>query len=79
MKPFLLKLKSWWMAFAKVLNWFSTRVLLSIAYFIVIGVPALFLLLIRKDLLQRKFTQQKSYWSDKEPVNHTHEQAHHQF
>lgn len=67
------------MAFAKVLNWFSTRVLLSIAYFIVIGVPALFLLLIRKDLLQRKFTQQKSYWSDKEPVNHTHEQAHHQF
>ena len=79
MKPILLKLKSWWMAFAKVLNWMSTRVLLTIAYFIVIGVPALFLLLIRKDLLKRKFSSQQSYWEDKEPMKHTLEEAQHQF
>ncbi len=79
MKPFLLKLKSWWMQFAKILNWISTRILLTIAYFIVIGVPALVLLIIRKDLLHRKFTSQKSYWIEKEPVKHTLEQAQHQF
>ena len=79
MKSIFNKLKQWWMAFAHAWGWVSTRVLLSLAYAIFFGVGAIVLLLIRKDLLHRKFTKQQSYWIDKEPVQHTLEQSKQQF
>ena len=72
-------LKKWWMVFAHAVGWFNTRVLLTIAYVLIIGIGAIILKLIRKDLLHREFTQEKSYWKDKEPVKHSLEEAQRQF
>ncbi len=73
------KLKSWWMAFAHALGWFNTRLLLTVFYFVVIAIPAIILKIIRKDLLQRKYETTGSYWIDKPKIQHTVEQAKHQF
>jgi hypothetical protein len=72
-------LKSWWMAFAHALGWFNTRLILTLFYLVIIGIPALVLKLIRKDLLHRKYTSASTYWVPKEPVKHTLEQAKNQF
>ena len=63
------------MAFAHAVGWFNTRVLLTVAYVIFFGLGAIVLKLIRKDLLNRSFSDAPSYWKDKEPVEHTTEQA----
>ena len=80
-------LKKWWMAFAQTVGWFNTRLLLTIFYVIIIGLPAIFLKLFRKDLLDRKIARHQadgqggrlSYWVEKEKVEHTLETARHQF
>ena len=72
-------LKEWWMAFARALGWFNTRLLLTVVYVVLFALPALVLKLLRKDLLDRKFNNNSSYWINKEKVAHTIEQAKHQF
>ena len=72
-------LKGWWMAFAHALGWFNTRLILTIFYIVIVGIPAIILKIIRKDLLQRKYTTAASYWVPKEPVKHTLETAKNQF
>lgn len=72
-------LKKWWMTFAHAVGWFNTRLLLTLAYVFIFALPALYLKLIRKDLLNRKFNNSTSYWIDKEKVLHTAEQAKRQF
>ena len=72
-------LKSWWMKFAHALGWFNTRVLLIITYVVMIAFPAIFFFVFRIDLLKRKKRQQESYWIDKTPLDHSVEQAKHQF
>ncbi len=72
-------LKDWWMSFAHALAWVNTRLILTIFYFIIIGLPAIVLKIIRKDLLHRKYTTDSSYWIKKDPIQHTLEQAKHQF
>ena len=67
------------MAFAHALGWFNTRLLLTVFYFVIIAVPAIILKIIRKDLLQRKYETTGSYWIDKPKIQHTVEQAKHQF
>lgn len=79
MKNILNTLKRWWMAFARALGWLNTRVLLSIVYAILIGIPALVLKLLRKDLLDGKIGDRSSYWIPKEHVTHSLDQAKHQF
>lgn len=72
-------LKQWWLAFARALGWFNTRVLLTIVYIFVIGIPAIVLIIVRKDLLDRKLGDRESYWVPKETIAHTLEQAKHHF
>ena len=79
MKDVFRILKSWWLAFARALGWVNTRVLLSIVYVVIIGIPAIVLKLIRKDLLDRKRSNAASYWAPKESASHSIEQAKHQF
>jgi hypothetical protein len=79
MKKILLILKQWWMKFAHVVGWFNTRLLLTLVYVILFAIPAIVLKLIRKDLLDRKFSNTASYWKEKEKGIHTIEQAKHQF
>jgi hypothetical protein len=72
-------LKKLWMAFARALGWFNTRLLLTVVYVVLFALPVLVLKLLRKDLLDRKFNDSSSYWINKEKVAHTIEQAKHQF
>jgi hypothetical protein len=71
-------LKKWWMAFARALGWFNTRLLLT-AFYIILGIPALILKLIRKDPLDRAFDNRQSYWKDKESFPQTVDRSKHQF
>jgi hypothetical protein len=72
-------LKKSWMAFAHAVGWFNTRLLLTIFYVIIIGIPAIVLKLFGKDLLDRKPGRTMSYWVEKEKVGNTLEEAKHQF
>jgi hypothetical protein len=67
------------MKFANAIGWVMTRIILTIMYLIIIGIPAIFLWIFRKDLLNRRFSNIASYWIDKEPVPHTVEHAKHLF
>jgi len=67
------------MTFTRALGWVSTRLLLTIFYFIILALPAIILRIIRKDLIHRTFEKQDSYWIKKPKINHTIEQAKHQF
>jgi len=67
------------MAFAHALGWINTRVILTLFYFIILALPALFVKLFRKDLLHRRMQKSGSYWITKAPLKHTLEEAKHQF
>ena len=57
-----------WMAFAHVLGVIMTYLLLTVTFFLVITPMGLFLRLIGKDFLDRKFSSKKhSYWIAVEP------------
>jgi Saxitoxin biosynthesis operon protein SxtJ len=75
----LRKLKSYWMKFAYALGWLNTRVILTLMYIVVIGIPAIIMWIFRKDPLHRRYSDAPSYWIDKEPVPHTIEHAKHLF
>lgn len=64
-------LKKGWMTFAFALGWFNTRLLLTIVYVVLIGIPAIVLKVIRKDLLDRRWHDRASYWRIKETVDRT--------
>jgi len=72
-------LKKFWLAFAYAFGRFNTRLLLTIVYFSIIALPAIVLMLIRKDLLDRRFNNKSSYWTKKELIKHTLDEARHQF
>jgi hypothetical protein len=67
--PALLKpLQKIWMALAIVMGWISTRIILSLLFFIVLT-PIGFIMRLRgKDLLDEKIEKEKtSYWIYREP------------
>jgi hypothetical protein len=68
-----------WLSFAKVLGKANALILLTIVYFIAIGPGALILKLMRKDLLDRRIGDRRSYWNDKDPVVQDIEHSKHQF
>ncbi len=74
-----LLVKKWWMAFASALGWFNTRLILTFFYLFVLSIPALILKLLRKDLLDRRFSNAETYWSKKTPLEHTSDEAKRQF
>jgi hypothetical protein len=70
---------SYWMKFANALGWLNTRLILTLVYLIVIGIPAIIMWILRKDPLHRRYSNAPSYWINKEPVTHTIDQAKHLF
>jgi hypothetical protein len=72
-------IKKGWMKFAYALGWVNTRVLLSLTYIILIAFPAIIFFIFKIDLIKRKRRNAESYWIDKAPIQHTIEQAKHQF
>lgn len=79
MRTILKKFKSYWMKFAHALGWANTRLILTLLYITIIGIPAIILWLLRKDPLERRYSKDTSYWKDKEPIPHTLEHAKHLF
>jgi len=78
-KQVLRKLKEWWMKFAAMLGWINTRVILTIVYFILFGLIALIVRILRKDLLRKRRSASASYWKPKEKIVHSIDAAKHQF
>lgn len=67
MKKIFKKLFSGWMIFARFLGRINAFILLNLLYFVIIGPVAIFLKLIRKDLLDTKFPDsKKSFWIRKD-------------
>ncbi len=73
------KLWAFWKKFARSLAIIQTTVTLTIFYFLMIGISALIVKLLRKDLLDRKWKQNKSFWKEKEKMLVTIENAGRQF
>ncbi len=71
--------KSWWMKFASALGWVNTRLILTLVYLILIGVMAVIIRLLGKDLLGKRRRMVSSYWRHKDKVVHSLESARHQF
>ena len=57
-----------WMKFAEIMGAIMTRIILTLAFYLVITPFGLLLRLMRKDLLDLRFNQQReSYWIPAEP------------
>ncbi len=72
-------LYKWWMRFAHLLGFMNTRILLTITYFLLVGPTSLLMRLFGKDPLNLKFRKTTSFWIDREPREHSLENARHQF
>ncbi len=79
MKKFLKTLLDYWKLFAKKLAAVQTVLILSIIYFLGVGIVALFLKLFRKDLLSKRLLNCPTFWVDKEKEKLTIERARQQF
>ena len=62
----LIPMNKLWIKFGKLLGKFIAPVVLSIIYFFILTPIGLFMRIIRKDLLNLKFTKQDSYWIKKQ-------------
>lgn len=67
-----------WKRFASWLGRWNTRILLSLTYVLFLGLIALVLRLFGKDLLDRRWRSEKSYWKEIEPEEITLERSRHQ-
>lgn len=68
-----------WKKFARRLAIIQTGIILTLFYFLMIGFFALVVKLLRKDLLDKRWRQNKSFWKDKEKMLATLEAARRQF
>ena len=59
---FLTPLKRIWIKFGELLGKIISPIVLAIVFFIVVTPIGLFMKILRKDLLNIKFTKDKSYW-----------------
>ncbi len=62
----LIPMNKLWIKFGELLGKFIAPVVLSIIYFFILTPIGLFMRIIRKDLLNLKFTKQDSYWIKKQ-------------
>jgi hypothetical protein len=67
------------MKFAHAVGWLNTRILLTIVFLIVIGLPALVMKLLRRDPLDRRFRDRESYWKERLHEAQSLEAGRHQF
>jgi hypothetical protein len=79
MKKFLKSVLYYWKLFAKKLAAVQTAIILSIIYFLGVGIVAIFINLLRKDLLNKRSFKSANFWVNKEKDEITIERAHQQF
>ena len=79
MKRILKHIWSGWKKFAHALGVFNTKVILTLFYFLVIGIAAVFARIFGKDLLDRKFVDADPLWKIREPLLPNLEEARRQF
>ncbi|OGC78648.1 MAG: hypothetical protein A2Z27_00085 [candidate division Zixibacteria bacterium RBG_16_50_21] len=68
-----------WKALALRIARVQTLVLLSLFYFTIFGLYALILRLLGRDLLDKKWPKNKSFWKNREKLTVDLESAKHQF
>lgn len=68
-----------WKKFARRVAFIQTTIILTLFYFLMIGIFAIVIKLLRKDLLDKRWKQNKSFWKDKEKMLATLEAARRQF
>ena len=80
MKKFFLMIWRGWKAVAHALGIVNTKILLTISYFIIIAIGAIFTRLFGVDLLDKRRKKQKTtFWNDREPVDVSLEACKRQF
>lgn len=68
-----------WKKFARRLAIIQTTIILSLFYFLMLGILAVVIKFLRKDLLDKKWKKNKSFWMEKEKVSIDMESAKRQF
>ena len=69
-----------WMKFAFVLGWFNTRLILGLVYYLIFTPAALFLRLIRKDIMDLELHKgAPSYWIKREATAFDRKRSEHLF
>ena len=79
MKRFFKAIWRGWKWFAHKLGVFNTKVLLTIMYFIIIGIFSIIFRIIGRDLLDRKFKKEDSLWRAHDDLEPDLENAKRQF
>lgn len=79
MKKFFLLIWRGWKAIAHVLGIVNTKILLTISYFIIIAIGALFARLFGADLLDKRKKKRKTLWKERHPVDVSLEASKRQF
>ncbi len=79
MKRILKRIWAGWKKFAHALGVFNTKVILTLLYFLVIGIAAIFAKIFGRELLDRKFSGSDSLWKSREPLLPNLEEARRQF
>lgn len=78
-KSFFLLLWRGWKKFAHVLGAVQTRIILTVAYFVMFGFVWLGTLLARADLIDRRMTPRPSFYHPRDPVRASLESARRMF
>ncbi len=67
--PLLKPVYVWWMKFAMVLAWINTRIILGIAFYLIVTPMGLVMRLFGKDLLDQRIDRSaQTYWKEREDV-----------
>jgi hypothetical protein len=70
-KQFFSLLWRGWKKFAHVLGIVQTRILLTVAYFVILMIAAVVRIITRADLLDRKMDKKPTYYHAREPFKDT--------
>lgn len=79
MKRFFKAIWSGWKKFAHALGVFNTKVLLTLMYFVVLGVSAAVIVVLRRDLIDSRFKKPGAWWHARQPYKPTLQDAKRQF
>ena len=79
MKRFLLLIWAGWKKFAHALGIVNTTILLSISYFVIIGLVSVFSRVFGADFLDKRRRKKNSYWHKREPLDTSLEACRRQF
>ena len=79
MKRFILLIWAGWKKFAHVLGIVNTHILLSVSYFVIIGLVSIFSRIFGADFLDKRLGKKSSYWHKREPLDTSLEACRRQF